>query len=121
VIEEDVLHFIQTSIPSVWTLELLLLLRGSERAWSAEALVRELRASALIVANGLASLAAAGLVLAQDGGTFSYRPARADLVALVDRVAAAYAEFPFAVTQAILAAPHDKIRTFADAFRIKKK
>jgi hypothetical protein len=121
VIPEDVLQFIQTSIPSVWTLELLLLMRRfAARAWSAQTLNSELRSSMLIITSGLAALIAAGLVLEQAEGSYCYRPARPELGDLVDRLASAYAEYPFAVTQAILAAPNDKIRNFANAFRIKK-
>jgi hypothetical protein len=122
VIPDDVLHFIQASIQSVWTLELLLLMRRAlDRAWTAPALIAELRSSTLVVANGLAALLAAGLIIEETEGCFVYRPARAELGEVVDRLAAAYADFPFAVTQAILSAPNDKIRTFADAFRIRTK
>ena len=120
-ISDELLQFIQTYVSSIWTLELLLLMRRSpERAWTADALNGELRSSRLIVANGLAALTTAGLVLGDANSTFYYRPARPELGVLADQLAAAYAEFPFAVTQAILAAPNDKIRIFADAFRIKK-
>lgn len=118
---EDVAQFLRTSIPSVWTLETLLLMqRAAARVWNAQDLIRELKSSALVVAQALAALGATGLVLEEAPGEYRYQPARAELAELVERVAAAYAEFPFAVTQAILAAPSDKIRTFADAFRIKK-
>ena len=121
VISDELLQFIRTSVSSVWTLELLLLMRRSpDRAWTTDALNGELRSSSLIVANGLAALTAAGLVIEDANATYCYRPARPELGVLADQLAAAYAEFPFAVTQAILAAPNDKIRIFADAFRIKK-
>ena len=46
---EDVLAFIRTTVKSVWSLELLLLLRrGAGRAWSADDLVREIRGSRAI-------------------------------------------------------------------------
>jgi len=121
VIPEDVLQFIHSTIASVWTLELLLLLfRNPSSSWSAESLNRELRASALVVADGLAALTAAGLVVEESPGLYRFQPARPEIGALLHRLAEVYAEFPFAVTQAILAAPNRKIRTFADAFRIKK-
>jgi len=117
----DVLHFVQAFVPSVWTLELLLLMRREPaRAWTAAMLLAELRSSTLIVANGLATLLAAGLIVEEAEGRYLYQPARAELGEMVDRLAAAYRDFPFAVTQAILSAPNDKIRIFADAFRLKK-
>jgi hypothetical protein len=120
VLSEDVLRFIRTAIRSVWALELLLLLRRDPaRAWSVEALIRELRGSAGIVAGAMTELVAAGLVAAADDA-FRYQPQSAELDALVGATAAAYAEYPVAVTQAIFTAPSDKIRLFADAFRLKK-
>jgi hypothetical protein len=118
---QDLLDLIGSSIPSVWTLEILILLhRGSARSWSAADINREVRGSALVVANALAALSAAGLVLEESPGAFRYSPARPELASTVDRLTLAYAEMRFAVTQAILAAPNAKIRTFADAFRLKK-
>jgi hypothetical protein len=121
VLPDDVKAFLQTSIPSVWTLEMLLLMRRAPaRVWSADELNRELRGSALVVARACAALVAAGLAIEEAPGMFGYRPARPELAQMVDRLAHVYAEFPYAVTQAILAAPSDKVRTFADAFRLKK-
>ncbi|MGH7087290.1 MAG: hypothetical protein ACREFQ_00135, partial [Stellaceae bacterium] len=118
---QDVRDLIASSIPSVWTLEALLLMRRvPEREWREPELIRELRGSALVVSNALRALTAAGLVLETSPGCFCYRPARAELGTTVDQIAAAYLERKYAVTQAILAAPNDRIRTFADAFRIKK-
>lgn len=108
-------------MPSVWALEMLLLIRRAPaRVWSMDELNRELRGSALVVAQACAALAAAGLAIEEEPGKFRYQPARPELAQTVDRLAALYAEFPFAVTQAILAAPSSKIRSFADAFRLKK-
>ena len=120
-IPEDVQQFIQTSIPSVWTLELLLLMRRQPTlSWTTEALDRELRASSLVVANGLTVLMAAGLVVEEQPGNFRYHPARADLAEMIDRLVVAVADFPFAVNQLIFAAPENKLRTFANAFRLKR-
>jgi hypothetical protein len=121
VLPDDVTQFLQTSVPSVWTLEMLLLMRrAAARVWGADELNRELRGSALVVAQACAALAAAGLAVEEAPGRFRYQPARPELAEIVDRLAALYAEFPFAVTQAIIAAPRSNIRTFADAFRLKK-
>jgi hypothetical protein len=120
-IPEDIAAFVQGSIPSVWTLELLLLMwRDAARSWRAEDLDKELRASPLTVANGLAGLSGAGIIVEEGSGLFRYGPARPELEDLVARLVALYRTRPFAVTQAILAAPSDKIRVFADAFRLKK-
>lgn len=94
--------------------------REPERTWAAADLIRELRGSVLVVSNATAALTAAGLVLEETSGSFRCNPVRPELGAAVDRLAASYRETPFAVTQAILAAPSDHIRSFADAFRLKK-
>lgn len=120
-IDDDVLSFLRTSIRSVWTLELLLLLwRAQERAWSAEELVRELRASDSIVLDGLAALQAAGLVVSVGKNGFRYTPASSVLDGLVQRLAQLYRERPMAVTKALFASPERNLQTFADAFRLKK-
>lgn len=121
VLSDEVIRFLRTSIGSVWALELLLLLRrDAARAWSVERLVRELRGSIGIVAGVLAQLQAAGIV-AETGGTYRYEAATPELNETVAAVAKSYAEYPIAVTQAILTAPSQKIQLFADAFRIKKE
>jgi hypothetical protein len=121
VLSDEVLRFLRTSIGSVWALELLMLLhRDPARAWSVEGLIRELRGSAGIVAGVVVQLQGAGLV-EESSGAYRYRPATPELDATVAAVTASYAEFPIAVTQAILSTPSHKIQLFADAFRIKKE
>lgn len=121
VLPADLAAFLQTTIKSVWALELLLLLRRHrDRRWRIEALIHELRASTAIVAAGLAALGTAGLVEESDA-CFGYRPATPELDLVAARLEQAYAQFPVAVTNAILAAPDHKMRIFADAFRLKKK
>jgi hypothetical protein len=120
VIQEDVLHFIQTSIRSIWDLEILLFLaRKQATSWSVDSLVRELRASVLIVTEALVGLRAAGVV-EEVRNAYRYRPTTPELDTVVQRLQQAYAEYPVAVTQVVFAAPNNKIQVFADAFRIKK-
>ena len=117
----DVLEFIQSSFKSIWSLELLLFLqRSADRAWTTSELVRELRGSEHVVRQSLAALLAAGLVSAEANETFRYAPASPDLHRLALETERTYRERPGAVRQAILSAPNEKLRTFADAFRLKK-
>jgi hypothetical protein len=54
VTEDDLLAFIAISIGSVWTLELLMLLkREPHRHWDAESMIRELRGSPAVIEEGL--------------------------------------------------------------------
>ncbi len=119
--DPDLLLFIQSSIRSVWSLELLLhLRRHSSRTWRPDELVRELRASDFVVSEALAALQAPGLVTPEQGGTYRYLPASADLDRLVGLLERQYRERPQSVTKAIFSAPSDKLQTFADAFRLKR-
>jgi hypothetical protein len=114
-------RFLRGSLRSVWELELLLLLRRQRaRLWMADELVRDLRASVLIVADSLDTLQKAGLVSRNADDQYQYWPTTPELDHLVDDVAAAYGTSPVAVTEAILSSPSSSVRTFADAFKIKK-
>ena len=82
--------------------------------------MRDLRASMLIVGDALDTLQKAGLVSRNANDQYQYWPITPELDHLIDEVAAAYAGSPVAVTEAILSAPSSSVRTFADAFKIKK-
>lgn len=114
-------RFLRGTVRSIWELELLLLLhRQRTRLWTADELVRELRASVLIVGASLGALQKVGLVSRNANDQYQYWPITPELDHLVDDVAAAYANSPVSVTEAILSAPSSNIRIFADAFKIKK-
>src|SRR6185312_5838884 len=114
-------RFLRNSLRSVWELELLLLCRDQrERLWTVDELVRELRASVLIVGDALDSLQKLGLVSKNAKDEYQYWPASPELGLLVEDVAATYASAPVAVTEAILSAPSSSVRIFADAFKINK-
>ncbi len=120
-LDDDVLRFLRTAIGSLWALEQLLLMqRDSERGWTVDAMVRELRSSPVIVTRILAQFGRVGLVQ-EINGTFRYQPRSADTAALVTRVAADYATYPVAVTRALLVASDQEIQSFANAFRVDKK
>jgi len=117
----EVKEFIAACIRSVWALELLLFLRrNSAHSWSIEALTKELRSSSFVVSEVLAGFKQAGLVSEEADGSVRYAPAASHLDRAVEQIAIAYAVKPLAVSKEVLAAGSDKIRTFADAFRLKK-
>lgn len=114
-------RFLRGTLRSVWDLELLLLFqRHRTRLWTVDELVRDLRASMLIVGDALDALQKAGLVSKNANDRYQYWPVSPELDQLVETVAAAYASSPVAVTEAILSAPSSSVRIFADAFKIKK-
>jgi len=121
VLSQKLERFLRTSIRSVWELELLLLLRKEpSRAWSADELIRQLRASGLVINDALAALQRASLVTSGETGRFLYRPADEELTAVVDELADAYANMPASIMDVIWSTPRSNIEIFADAFRLRK-
>jgi hypothetical protein len=122
VTEDGVLAFIQRSIKSVWALELLLLVRRErDRAWPIDELVRELRSSDAAVSEAVTSLKSSGLLAADSADVVSYRPASAELDRMAAAIESTYAAKPLAVVKMIMSAPNEKLRIFADAFKLKDR
>jgi hypothetical protein len=118
---EEVSSFIRATFRSVWGLELLCFLRQNRgRALGHSEMVSELRGSDLVVSQGVATLAAAGLIVTEADGSARYAPASEDLDALVEQAEAFYATSPDAVRRMIVAAASPGITAFADAFRLRK-
>jgi hypothetical protein len=122
VFSAEVKEFIANCIRSVWALELLLFLRRNpDRTWTVDQLTAELRSSSFVVTEVLVTFRQAGIVADEPDGSVRYAPAAGHLDRAIDQLAAAYAVKPLAVSKEILAAGNDKIRSFADAFRLKKE
>lgn len=119
-VDQQLLDLIKRSVGSVWALELLLVLRATDRAWSEAELVTELRSSQLVVSQSLAGLVAGGLVESSDKGV-RYRPADPETAKLVDKLADTYRNRPDAVRRAIVAPSDDKLKSFSDAFFWRKR
>jgi hypothetical protein len=113
--------FVRSSFRSVWSLELLLLLKRHPRPWPREEIVAALRASDLVVAQSVESLTAGGLLTLGCDGCAAYSPASPDLATMADQAEAFYGRSPDAVRRLIVgAAPGGGIAAFADAFRLRK-
>ncbi|MDE2183820.1 MAG: hypothetical protein KGJ78_12450 [Alphaproteobacteria bacterium] len=82
--------------------------------------MRELRASSKVVQQALADLQNIGLVSARDDQSFVYRPASPQLDELAGAAELLYRTKPVSVINAIALAPNEKLRIFADAFRLKE-
>jgi biotin operon repressor len=118
--EEDVLAFIRTSISSVWALELLLLVkRNKHRAWHANELVTELRSSSTAIKDAIGALRAAGVV-GEENGLYRYQPASPALDEMIVEVARMYALKPLVVIKTIAMAPNERLRIFANSFKLKE-
>jgi hypothetical protein len=117
---DELSRFIRSSFRSVWSLELLLLLKRDSRRWTHAEVVSALRGSDLVVSQSVEWLSAAGLVIEEDNGAVAYGPVSDDLAALVDATEALYGRRPDAVRRMIVAASTGGLAAFADAFRLRK-
>ncbi|MGE5537950.1 MAG: hypothetical protein ACM30I_04985 [Gemmatimonas sp.] len=117
--DEEVFTFVQSAIPSVWALELLqVMYRRRERTWRTSDLVAELRSSPSAIEHAAAALNTAGLI-AVEGSTYRFHPASDAVAQLAARTLELYAVRPAWVIRAIMTAPNDKLRIFANSFRLK--
>lgn len=113
---------IETTFDSVWTLEVLLLLRdGGDRVWTASTLIDELRSSALVVRQSLARLQAAGLIAEEAHGTVRYAPASPVLDDLVARLEHQYRSRPASIRRLIVAPSKSDLQSFSEAFMLRKQ
>lgn len=115
--EDELAAFIRQAIPSVWALEVLLLLRRDGRAWTEVELVSELRASQTVVRNALSQLGHRELILCAEDGRWTYRPASRALETLVDALQNAYRERPVTVINTI--SRPSSLQSLADAFKFR--
>jgi len=117
--DEDAISFARVAFGSVSALELLILLRrGRQRSYRIDELVRELRSSELAVTRALDHLMKFDLVEERPGSSYLYQQGSARLDSICERVESVYVRKPVALVRAMLEAPDEKLRVFADAFRI---
>ena len=117
--DEDVLRFIAASFPSVWALELLLVLKSDRRAWEQDELVATLRASELVVSKALDALVVAGLASVEGKGA-AYLPVNREVESCVEQVEDLYRSKPNSVRRAIVSAGTSSASAFADAFKLRR-
>lgn len=121
---DGVRRFITGNVSSVAQLELLLLLREDrEREWTVEEVSRALYTGAGGMADQLSDLVSKRLASVIPGREprFRYGPSADDpLDTVVGQVAHMYKERRVAVISSIYSQPIERVRTFADAFRIRK-
>jgi hypothetical protein len=118
--QEDLARFIAASFRSVWSLELLLLLKREGGPHSREELIGALRGSELVVAQALEGLVSAGLATVDEHGSASYLPISPEVARLVDKAEDLYSRKPDSVRRTIVAASTPGLTAFADAFRLRR-
>ena len=116
--------FIRDHIPDVDAAELLLkLAREPGREHAVSTLLQELQPTAISEATArrhLSSFQERGLVESA-GELYQYSPASAEVDACVQALMRVYNKRPVTLVRVIYALRDEKIRSFADAFRIIKK
>ncbi|TMJ16752.1 MAG: hypothetical protein E6G94_03375 [Alphaproteobacteria bacterium] len=117
--QDEVTAFIRATFRSVWSLEVMLLLRREARSIVPQEIVSILRASDGVVAQSLDTLIAAGLVATDEKGAAFYCPAPL-LDPLAEAAAVYYARSPDAVRRIIVSASAGGLAAFADAFRLRR-
>ena len=119
-ISNQLADFIRGAFPSVWTLELLLLLKSEPgRAWVGQELIEKLRASEPIVVQGVGALVAGGLVATEEGGRVRYAPASSEIAQLVEDTVRQYSKRPDAVRRIIVFAGQTGLQAFSEAFKLR--
>lgn len=122
-ISQTLRDLLQQRLTTTDQIEIVLLLRRNPgRSWAASEVAAELRSAPESAAMRLFLLASSGLVLFEAAGLprYRYEPADAALDALLAELDTVYADDPVAVTAIVGAPPPDPIRSFADAFRLKR-
>ena len=121
---DEFCRFLQSAIPGVDAAELLLLLqRDPTREWSLPELAAALRPAPLSEADigrFLESFVARGLVAQGSEKRVQYHPGSDELGGYVRTLAQAYSERPVTLIRVIYALRDSKIRSFADAFKLRR-
>lgn len=118
-LDPRLLAFVRSSIPSIWALELLLLLRrAAPQHLSRDEMVQHLRATPNLIDRLITQFLAGGLVSHDESG-YRFECATPELASLCEDLAMAADERPIALRDAIIAAPNEKLRDLADAFRFR--
>lgn len=113
-------RLIADRIESVQQLEILLLLRAaSGKEWSPSEVARALVAEVDSSEDWLERMTRARL-LASNGGSYRYAPATTDMEDAVGGLAESYAKYRVAVIALIFSKPSERVRTFSDAFRVRR-
>jgi DNA-binding IclR family transcriptional regulator len=122
-IPDEVRRLIAERIATAEMLEILLLLeREPERGWTADEISRQVFTVPAAAIGSLEGLVAQGLAASDDAGnpTYRYAPATPDVRRQVAALADAYRASRVAVIQLVFAKPADPLRSFADAFRVRR-
>jgi len=113
--------FLHSCIESLGQVELLMILRGSERVRTAREVASELRVPPAVARRDLETLAARGLLDVRVGEetSYRYRPKSEELARYCDLLAQHYITSRQAVLGFVAAEARLSIKRFADAFKLR--
>ncbi len=116
----DVKELLTDHIDSVGQLEALLVFFNTpDKNWDPHSLSQELRTNVTSAAKQMAKLTAAGFIKNVLGDMYAYDPSP-ELRVKVEHLHQAYKEMSVAVISYLYEKPSDKLKGFADAFKLKK-
>lgn len=120
-VPEDLRRFILARIPSVPSMEALLLLKGdARREWPLPEIARRLYLPEKAALETLRALCEAGIAAPAGEGRYRFEPATDELRAMVDRLVDRYAHDLIGVTTLIHSRVGKSAQVFADAFKLRK-
>lgn len=122
-LSETLERFIRERLPSSEQIDIVLLLRAErERAWSAPEVAQQLGTPPESTAMRLFLLASNGVVAFDGtGGIPRYRhTSNAESEALIDELAAVHETRPGDIYDVVGTPTRDPLRSFSDAFKLKK-
>jgi hypothetical protein len=122
-IPDVVRTFLAQNIESAELLETLLLVHSQpEREWSPEDVAQAIYTVPAGATRRLEQLVALGLATSDGAGSprYRYAPSNPRLGTDVDALAATYRQHRVAVVNLIYNQPPDPVRSFADAFKLRK-
>lgn len=119
--DRDIEQFISDSFTSIWDLELLsVVLESPDRPQTAQELVERMRASELVVEQGIQSLVAAGMASIDAEGRLRFQPVNDELAQCARAASDFYARFPGRARRLMISRESPGLTAFADAFRLRK-
>ncbi len=122
---EEVKKFMAANIDSVDQLEILRVLgEDPHKEWRAPDLAREVQTAPDAIGPHLAALRSRGLLATETRGSdlfCRHGPDNAEREAMLTRLLQVYRERPVSMIKLVYARAKDPLKTFADAFRLKKE
>jgi hypothetical protein len=120
----DLIQFIHACVPTYQAAEVLLFFAAhADRAFTPEEIVEAMRPVVVTVSavdQYAALYVSRGVVIEQDGA-FAYRPSSPELERAIEELAHAYNERPVTLINVIYRLTDGNIRSFSDAFKLRKE